>query len=158
MKVSLDLYNFIQKALISNTIVPNDLLVREGKLIYGQSKIYYERGNLGDYPDELFHCEPVYIRHKLTEEMKNYLPSIFAKAVLNNSFVPEYPNIKKGDIVINKDNPNSCDIRIVEQADKDTISLVNGKQDLVYQLPHEAMCFWKEWKILCKYKNREDVH
>lgn len=156
MKVSLDLYNFIQKVLDYDSLVLNDLNERKSTLIYGQSKIFYEKNNLMNYPDKLMHCEPIHIRHKLVEEMQYILPYAFAKAVLDDSFTPHYPDIKEGDIVINRDNPNSCDIRIVEGADEECILLVNGKQDLAYQLPHEAMCFWKEWKILCKSENRED--
>jgi len=68
-----------------------------------------------------------------------------------------YPEIAEGDIVISKQDPFGCDIRIVEASDKNCILLVNGKQDKSYDLPHDLAKFWDEWMILCKKEDRKDI-
>lgn len=93
------------------------------------------------------------IRPEATEILK-YHPYEVAQMLIKGYRV-EYPEIQEGDIVISKEK-GSCDIRIVEGADHDTILLVNGEEDLSYELPKELNNFWNTWKIMCKKEDRKD--
>lgn len=87
----------------------------------------------------------------------NYLSiGKFAQAIYNG-YRLEYGEIEEGDIVISAKDPHSCDIRIVECADKECILLVNGHRDLHYNIPEDLDDFWDTWKILCKKEDRKDI-
>lgn len=88
------------------------------------------------------------------------LKGIPMKQIFNtflHGFKCEYPEIQVGDVVVSLQD--DCDIRFVEAVELSSdgvILLVNGKQDMIYEMPTDWHLFWEEWEILCKLEDRKD--